>query len=122
MTRKQIAAYRTKLVQIQKEIDTDKKWEKTRDLALEIGASIWRIHPFKDSDVTETTIDGTKINIKETKEATTAEMVHNIHYALQTATMIEMCRISNRNFWIALIATVISPLAMLAAWMAVFLK
>lgn len=32
-----------KLIQIQKEIDTNKKWEKTRDFALEIGASIWRI-------------------------------------------------------------------------------
>jgi len=109
-----------KLIQIQKEIDTNKKWEKTRDLALEIGASIWRIHPFKDSDITAPTIDETKINVKETKEATTAEIVHNIHYALQTATMIEMCRISNRNLWIALIATVIALFAMIAAWVAAF--
>ena len=118
MTRKQIAVYRKELVQIQKGNDTNKKWEETRDLALEIGASIWRIHPFKDSDVRALTYDETKIKIREAKEATTAEIVHNIHYALQTAAMIDMCGTANRNWIIAIIASSITLLSMTAAWVA----
>ena len=101
------------------ENDTDKKWEETRDLALKIGASIWRIHPFKDSDFKALTHDDTKMKIREAKEATTAEIVYNIHYGLQTAAMIDMCRNANRNSIVAIIASSISLLSMLAAWVAV---
>jgi len=119
MTRKQIELYRMKLVRIQMENDTHRKWEETRDLAPEIGASIWRIHPFKDSDVKALTHDGTKMKIREAKEATTAEIVYNIHYALQTAAMVDMCRSANRNSIIAIIASSISLLSMVAVWVAV---
>jgi len=100
------------------ENDTDKKWEETRDLALEIGASIWRIYPFKDSDVKALTHNDTKMKIREAKEATTAEIVYNIHYSLQTAAMIDMCRSANRNSIVAIIASSISLLSMVAVWVA----
>ena len=116
MNRKQIEKYSEKLVQIQMEKDTTKKWKDARDLAMEIGASIWRIHPFTDGDIKALTHDETKIKIREAKEATTAEIVHNIHYALQTAAMIDMCKISNRNWIIAVIASLIALLSMVAAW------
>jgi len=119
MTRKQIEEYRVKLVQIQIDNNTNKKWKETRDLALEIGASIWRIHPFKYSDVKALTHNETKMKIMEAKEATMAEIVYNIHYVLQTAAMINMCRTANRNWIIAIIASSITLLSMVAVWVAV---
>jgi len=48
--------------------------------------------------------------------ASIEDLISNIYQAINTASMIEMCRISARNFVIALGATIISFLAMVAAW------
>ena len=54
--------------------------------------------------------------------ASIEDLISNIYQALDTASMIETCRISARNYSIALMATFISLLAMLAAWVAVCAK
>ena len=46
-------------------------------------------------------------------------IVNNINHALQTATMIEMCRIASRNFWITVMAAIAAVLSALAAWVAI---
>ena len=46
-------------------------------------------------------------------------IVNNINHALQTASMIESCRIAAKNYKIALIATAIALISALAAWAAV---
>ena len=53
------------------------------------------------------------------EDCTVSELIDNCHYALQTASMIEMCKTASRNFVIALIATLIALVSAVAAWMAV---
>jgi hypothetical protein len=47
------------------------------------------------------------------------KIVNNINQALQTLAMIEMCKTANRNFVIALIATLIALGSSVATWVAV---
>ncbi len=47
------------------------------------------------------------------------EITKNIQNALQTATMISMCKTANRNFWITLMATIAAVISSVAAWVAV---
>ncbi len=67
------------------------------------------------------------------QEAHIAEIVSNIHSALQTAAMVNMCRTAAKNYDIALNATktaikhywiagMIAILSMLAAWAAVLVR
>jgi hypothetical protein len=48
-----------------------------------------------------------------------AELVANILTALQTASMIDMCKTSNKNYRIAIAAAIVAILSALAAWVAV---
>jgi hypothetical protein len=50
-----------------------------------------------------------------------AENIAGINQALQTETMIEMCRITDRNVKVAIIATIIALISALAAWTAVLI-
>jgi hypothetical protein len=50
--------------------------------------------------------------------ASIEDLISNIYQALDTASMIETCRISTRSFWITLVSTIISLLAVAAAWVA----
>jgi len=121
MTRNEIEQYRKKLAKILHQNDAKQKWEQARNLALEIGAPVW---PSKVSDVGELPPDpdAKKLNLdmwlRDEWETATAEIARNIHFALQTATMIDMCKTTNRNVWVALIASVVAFLSMLAAWLA----
>ena len=56
---------------------------------------------------------------KRGDDFTVSELIDNCHYALQTASMIEMCKTASRNFWIALIATVAAVISAIAAWVVV---
>jgi hypothetical protein len=89
------------------------RYRKLRELALEVGA--------------------TYISVERQKTANEGELTDGIHKALQTASMIEMCRISARNFWVAVIASIvafisvligsaISFLSMVATWVAALVK
>jgi hypothetical protein len=50
------------------------------------------------------------------------ELAQLIHQALQTASMISMAETAARNYWIALVASLIALLSAAAAWVAVFVQ
>ncbi|MBN2182303.1 MAG: hypothetical protein JW715_10345 [Sedimentisphaerales bacterium] len=109
----EIKKKREELASILREENAESKLEKLQKLAKEVGASVTRIE--KVEKLRDTT---GVVKYESSNEITESEIVHNIQESLQTETMIEMCRISNRNFWVALSATVIALLAMIAAWTA----
>ena len=90
--------------------------EKFRELAGEVGASTGSFFI-------------TNCNICEIKDATTSELMQNIHQALQTASMVNMCRTASqgyematkasksasRTFWIAAAIASVSALAACAS-------
>lgn len=107
MTDKEIEEYKQKLVAIQKNHDVKERFVALVKLAKKVGASTHGLSMWGDSD-REGVAEG--------------NLVANIHNALQTATMINMCKAANRNFAIALIATVIAFGGALSAWIAVLSK
>jgi len=116
MTRKEIEKKKAGLDEILKDEDAAKRLENLQKLAKEVGASITRM------ERVQTRHDASNVYYNVFNEITETEIVHNIQVALQTETMVEACRISARNFWVALVATVIALLAMFAAWAAVVVK
>jgi len=54
--------------------------------------------------------------------ASVPELDDQIITVLRTETMVNMCEIAARNFWIAVIATMASFLSALAAWAAVCVR
>jgi hypothetical protein len=116
MTLKEIKKKREELASILREENAGTRLEKLHKLAKEVGASVVKMERI------ETNTGLTSPSYSQENIITESEIVHNIQESLQTETMIEMCRISNRNFWIALIATLISFSAMIAAWVAAFIK
>ncbi len=54
-------------------------------------------------------------------EDTLSELTDNILKALQTASMIDMCKTSAKNYKIAIVAAIIAALSALAAWFAVLI-
>jgi hypothetical protein len=91
--------YKRKLVEIQKEEQAGVRLNKLTDLAKEVGASTTRMVRYTDEPLASNKI-------------TETEIVQNIEVALQTASMIDMCKL-------ALIAAVAALLSALAAWVAV---
>jgi len=114
MTREEIKKKRKELINLLTEENAGTRLEKLQQLAREIGASGMRmgLPPIVSDD----RIPMAQNLITET------EIVHNIEQALQTWTMINMCKTASRNFWIAIIASLIAFLSMLAAWVAVLSK
>jgi len=122
MTLKEIDAKKNGLIEILQKTDNEvTRLEKLKRLAREVGAS-WSRFEGKLSE-----------QYQSENKITEGEIVHNIQDALKTETMIEMCRISDRNLWIAvgasifafisaLIGSTISFLSMVAAWVAVLAK
>jgi len=55
-------------------------------------------------------------------DASIADLIDNIHKALQTAAMIDMAKTAARNYRITVIAAAAALLATLAAWAAVVVK
>ncbi len=51
-----------------------------------------------------------------------AQIIQEIHQALQTASMINMAETAARSYWIALVASLIALLSAAAAWVAVFVQ
>ena len=91
---------RKRLIEIVNMSDLQKQKEALHTLRKEIGASLQKEHLRGD-------------------DFTVSELVDNCHYALQTASMIEMCETASRNVAIALIATLIAFGSAVAAWVAV---
>jgi hypothetical protein len=103
MNHRQCEKERRRLVTILNEYKgtekTQQRVEALQDLARDIGASTGRRRSGEDIDQ--------------------VGLVDNIHTALQTMTMIDMCKTASRNFIIALFATGAALLSALAACIAV---
>lgn len=111
MILKEIRGYEEKLAKILKQPDASNRLENLTELAKEVGASSTRMW-FR------TTPEG-RLRGPPSNMITETEIVQNIHQALQTATMIDMCKTASRNFIIALVATIITLGSAVALWVAV---
>jgi len=117
MTRKEIEGKKKGLADILREENTEVRLKKLQELAREVGASVTRIEKVE----TQKDIHG-YIHSKPSNEITEMEIVHNIQVALQTETMIDMCKTASRNFIIAMVASITAFLSMIAAWVAALLR
>jgi len=117
MTRKEIEGKKKGLADILREENTEVRLKKLQELAREVGASVTRIEKVE----TQKDIHG-YIHSKLSNEITETEIVHNIQVALQTETMIDMCKTASRNFIIAMVASITAFLSMIAAWVAALLR
>ena len=119
MTNKEIEGHRQELTDIladDKESNNNRR-EKLEKLAQKVGASITR----SGQILTKTDTQGRQ-HYEEENVITEIEIVHNIQSALQTVTMINMCKITSRNFWIAVSAMIAAVISAIAAWAAVIKK
>jgi hypothetical protein len=112
MTRKEIAGYRQKLRNILNKDDDEERLNELEQLAKEVGAGyvntkIAGTSTVPDGNGTLTTIHQNPIS--------ESELVLNINNALQTETMIDLCKTAARNFWIAVVAVLIAFVSALAA-------
>jgi hypothetical protein len=112
MTHEEIEQYRKKLIEIierPKQSDGNPAEGTKRDLrelAKRVGANTRAIY-------TDTN------GVLKGYDAGISDLIDNIHIALQTATMIDMCKTSAKNYKIAIMASIIALLSALAAWIAV---
>ena len=104
MTHKEIEGYRKEKTEILKTKEPEKR-QRLLDLARKVGAS---------------TTNWARIGGEN--DATESQLVDNIERALQTATMIDMCKTSAKNYKIAITASIIALLSALAAWAAVLIR
>ncbi len=104
MTPKEIRGYEETLAKILKEPDANERLNNLTELAKEVGASTQGLSMWDDPD---------RAGVSE------GNLVANIHNALQTATMIDMCKTASRNYFIALIATIIALGSAIALWISV---
>lgn len=103
MTHKEIEKYRQRLVDIvKKEANSEKRTKAFIELSREIGTSGYP-----------------KDMLSEVAERD-ADHIRNIHQALQTATMIDMCKTANRNFIISLVVAIAALLSALGALILAF--
>jgi len=87
MTRKEIDKKKQELVETLKKEDATERLKGLHRLAQEVGASITRI------EKVETQRDACgHVYYKVSNEITETEIVHNIQMALQTETMLDMCK------------------------------
>jgi len=81
--------------------------EDLQKLAKKIGASTrsWYVHPTTGEP--------------KGYDAGISDLIDNIHQALQTLTMIDMCETAARNFWIVVVAAIAAASSAVTAWVAV---
>lgn len=118
MTREKISEYRQELRTILNK-DEGQRFEELKKLAKKVGAGYIHtgIAPIAittpNGKGSETIIHQNPIAISE------SELVLNINNALQTETMIDVCKIAARNFWVTMLAAIAAVLSALAAWAAI---
>lgn len=137
MTDKEIEKTKEDLRDTQNESDLNIRFDKLKLLAKKVGASTTRMveGPFEETPSSRLEREEWLCSIMAGKKKgpapmiemrsrienkiTEAEIVHNIEVALQTETMINMCKATAKNYEIALRATKISLGSAIAAWAAV---
>lgn len=101
MTHKEIEDWPQELAEILKKQEPEKR-RKLLAFAKQVGAS-----------------QSNWARIGGESDATESQLVDNIQRAIQTVSIVNMCRTAGNNYRIALIATIIAVLSMLATWAAV---
>lgn len=112
MAHNDIEQKRQSLIDIQKEEDARVRLERLQALAKETGASTTRM-------ASTTSRSGIVSSVRVSNEITETEIVQNINDALQTASMVNMCKTATRNFIITLVVAIAALLSALAAWLAI---
>lgn len=103
MTHKEIEKYRQRLVDIvKKEANSEKRGKAFIELTQEVGAGGYP--------------ESMPLEVLEQD----AEYIRSIDQALQTATMINMCKTANRNFIISLVVAIAALLSALGALILAF--
>lgn len=115
MTHKEIAKFRRELCDILAKDDST-RIEKLTNLAKRVGAGY--VHTEIATTTTTKTATGSETLIHQ-NPISESELVLNINNALQTETMIDMCKTAARNFWITIIASTAAVFSALAAWAAI---
>ena len=110
MTHKEFKRKRRTLTEIVAEEHVGKRSEELQRLAKEVGVSITRTSRIKIGHY------ASNVYYKTSNEITEPEVVNNIQEIPKTETMIDMCKPSERNYKVDLIATTIALLTMLANW------
>ncbi len=109
MTSAEIKTARLKLIEITDSNDLEpQRKQKLKELAKEIGAGT--IH----TEQVEATVYNGGLH-KPQNTISESELVQNIHQALQTAMMLNMCKIANKNYKCAIIASIAAMLSASAA-------
>ena len=105
MTDTEIETYRQELNTLTNQCSNEDQEKEIRsqlqDLARKVGASRLSVCVFSE---------GAQI-----KSADTSILIHNIHQALQTATMVNMCRTATRGYKIAFLSAVAAIFSAVAA-------
>jgi hypothetical protein len=117
MNRKETANKKQELIEILNRDDASDRLKSLQALVHEVGASITRMERGRlitDSSGRITSEEMSRNAISET------EIAHNIQVALQTETMIDMSKTAARNWIIAVIASAVGFLSIVAAWAAAF--
>lgn len=114
MTHKEIAVYRQELCCILNTIkDEGERLEALKEFAKKVGAGY--VHT--TIACSDTIKEGTKTTTTTWQNPISeSELVLNINNALQTETMIEVCKTAARNYKIAIAAAIAAVLSALAAW------
>ncbi len=117
MNRKTIAQYRQKLQAILAKDDEGQRRTDLLQLAKDVGAGY--VHTTLGPTTESPPHKGPMGTIKQTtihqSPISESELVLNINNALQTETMIDVCNVSARNFWIAVLATMVAMAAATAS-------
>ena len=109
----EIEAYRQELRDILNKKDDRQRYQELIQLAKKVGAGY--IHSKTSATITTKHSTGSETNILS-DPISESELVLNINNALQTETMINALKIANRSWIVALIAAVISGIAVLIAY------
>ena len=119
MSLEEIKEHKQTLVDIQKKPNEKERMEALKELAKMIGAGT--VHTkIAGATTTKTgTVTSTSIHQNPISES---ELIQNIDNSLQTATMVEMCRVSGNNYIVSVLATLAAFLSALAAWRAIYCK
>lgn len=115
MTHKEIAEYRQELRNILVK-DNGTRMKELIKLAKKVGAGY--VHTEIAATTTIKTETGSQTTIHQ-NPISESELVLNINNALQTETMIDVCKTAARNFWITMVAAIAAVLSALAAWSAI---
>jgi predicted PurR-regulated permease PerM len=109
---------RQKLIKITDSNDLEsERISKLKELAKRVGAGT--INSKFAGVTTHNLPKGGTVTSRHQDPISEAELIQNINNSLQTATMIEMCRVSGNNYIVAAFAAIAAIFSAIAAWVGI---